>query len=123
MDRVTNNIWDKKLKEEYINSVSFPENLPISKSIKDIKKTILENQVIVCTGETGSGKSTQLPKIAISLGYGFNKKILITQPRRVEAKAISEKISTELVKGELFVGFKTRFENNIKKMKIFITQR
>ena len=54
--------------------MSFPENLPISKSIENIKKTILENQVIICTGETGSGKSTQLPKIAISLGYGFNKK-------------------------------------------------
>ena len=43
MGRVTNNSWDKKLKEEYINSVSFPENLPISKSIEDIKITILEN--------------------------------------------------------------------------------
>ena len=115
MGRVTNNFWDSKRKKEYINSVSFPEKLPIFKSIENIKQTILENQVIICTGETGSGKSTQLPKIAISLGYGFNKKILITQPRRVAAKAISEKISTELVKGELFVGFKTRFENNIKK--------
>ena len=115
MGRITNNFWDNKYKEEYINSVSFPEELPISKSIENIKKTILENQVIIFTGETGSGKSTQLPKIAISLGYGFNKKILITQPRRVAAKAISEKISTELIKGELFVGFKTRFENNIKK--------
>ena len=95
--------------------MSFPEKLPIYKSVEHIKKTISENQVIICTGETGSGKSTQLPKIAISLGYGFNKKILITQPRRVAAKAISEKISTELVKGEIFVGFKTRFESNIKK--------
>ena len=115
MGRVTNNFWDNKRKTEYINSVSFPEKLPIFKSIEHIKKTISKNQVIICTGETGSGKSTQLPKIAISLGYGFNKKILITQPRRVAAKAISEKISTELVKGEIFVGFKTRFENNIKK--------
>ena len=92
--------------------ITFPENLPIAQKSGLIKKTILENQVTVLCGETGSGKTTQLPKICLDIGLGIRGKIGHTQPRRLAARAVSQRIAEEL-NTELGneVGFKVRFSD------------
>jgi ATP-dependent helicase HrpA len=90
--------------------ISFPEDLPIAQKSDLIKKTILENQVTILCGETGSGKTTQLPKICLDIGLGIRGKIGHTQPRRLAARAVAQRIAEEL-NTELGneVGFKVRF--------------
>ena len=92
--------------------IAYPENLPIAQKNELIKKTILENQVTVLCGETGSGKTTQLPKICLDIGLGIRGKIGHTQPRRLAARAVSQRIAEEL-DTELGkeVGFKVRFSD------------
>ena len=67
--------------------------LPVSQRVDDIKKVILNNQVIIVCGETGSGKTTQLPKICLDLGFGDKKIIGHTQPRRIAARSVAGKIA------------------------------
>ncbi len=92
--------------------ISYPENLPIAQKSDLIKNTILQNQVTVLCGETGSGKTTQLPKICLDIGLGIRGKIGHTQPRRLAARAVSQRIADEL-DTELGneVGFKVRFSD------------
>ena len=92
--------------------ISYPEDLPIAQKSELIKKTIMENQVTVLCGETGSGKTTQLPKICLDIGLGIRGKIGHTQPRRLAARAVSQRIADEL-NTELGneVGFKVRFSD------------
>jgi len=92
--------------------VTFPENLPITAKLNDIIHTIKRNQVIIISGETGSGKSTQIPKMCLEAGRGITGKIGCTQPRRIAATTIARRIAEEL--GEEIgrsVGYKIRFRD------------
>ena len=89
---------------------SYPKALPISARVEDIKKNIDENQVVIICGSTGSGKTTQLPKIVLDLGQGRFGRIGCTQPRRLAATAMAKRVASELdVECGEQVGFHVRF--------------
>lgn len=89
-----------------------PGGLPIASLWDEIATSINQNQVIVVTGETGCGKTTQLPKIAIAAGQGDNARIVCTQPRRVAAVSIARRVSEEMSPiGANLVGCKIRFRD------------
>lgn len=90
--------------------VVYPEQLPVSARRAEIARAISEHQVVIVAGETGSGKTTQLPKIALELGRGRDGQIGHTQPRRIAARTVAERIADELgtTIGEL-VGYQVRF--------------
>lgn len=77
----------------------YDEELPVSARREEIKKAIRENQIVVLCGETGSGKSTQLPKICLELGLGVRRLIGHTQPRRIAAISIANRLAQELAMG------------------------
>jgi len=89
-----------------------PADLPIAAVWSDLAEAIRRHRVVVVRGETGSGKSTQIPRIAASLGLGIEGRIVVTQPRRIAARAIAARIAAEC-KVELGggVGYRTRFED------------
>nr|WP_316644599.1 ATP-dependent RNA helicase HrpA [uncultured Roseateles sp.] len=98
--------------------ITFPESLPVSERREDIARAMSEHQVIIVCGETGSGKTTQLPKIALALGRGranTGKLIGHTQPRRIAASSVAKRIAEELKSplGEV-VGFKVRFQDRLQ---------
>ncbi len=92
-----------------IPKIDFPEILPVSAKREDIATAIQNNQIVIVCGETGSGKTTQIPKICLSIGRGINGLIGHTQPRRIAARTIAFRIADEL-KSELgqAVGYKIR---------------
>jgi ATP-dependent helicase HrpA len=92
--------------------VSYPPELPVSARRDDLLAAIRDNQVVVIAGETGSGKTTQLPKICLELGRGVRGVIGHTQPRRLAARTVAERIADELgvPLGEA-VGFAVRFSD------------
>ncbi|MEO7194131.1 MAG: ATP-dependent RNA helicase HrpA, partial [Pseudonocardiaceae bacterium] len=95
--------------------ISYPPALPISRHIAEIGAAIREHQVVVVAGETGSGKTTQLPKICLELGRGIQGTIGHTQPRRLAARTVAERIAEELevpVGGP--VGWKVRFTDHVR---------
>ena len=94
----------------------FPANLPINERAEEICKLIEENQVIILCGETGSGKTTQLPKLCLKLGRGTYGMIGHTQPRRIAARSVASRIAEEL-NTELgtSVGYKIRFNDKLSK--------
>ncbi|HEV7656086.1 MAG TPA: ATP-dependent RNA helicase HrpA [Mycobacteriales bacterium] len=93
-----------------IPAVSYPPQLPISARRDDILAAVRDNQVVVIAGETGSGKTTQLPKICLELGRGVRGVIGHTQPRRIAARTVSERIAEELgVELGSAVGYQVRF--------------
>ena len=91
----------------------FDNTLPVHEKLEEIKKAIAENQVTIICGETGSGKTTQLPKICLELGRGVAGLIGHTQPRRLAARSVAERIAEEL-KSEIgsAVGYKVRFTDH-----------
>jgi ATP-dependent helicase HrpA len=95
-------------------ALSYDEALPVNVRRAEIGAAILKHQVVVVCGETGSGKTTQLPKICLEVGRGLNGLIGHTQPRRIAARATATRISEEL-KSELgrHVGFKIRFTDKV----------
>ncbi|MFL9906080.1 ATP-dependent RNA helicase HrpA [Paraburkholderia sp. RL17-337-BIB-A] len=101
-----------------IPPITFPEALPVSGRREEIAKAIAQNQVVIVCGETGSGKTTQLPKICLELGRGLGAGgtglIGHTQPRRIAASATGRRIAEELGTpfGEV-VGYKVRFTDNL----------
>jgi ATP-dependent helicase HrpA len=103
-------------KEQTLQSppeIRYPEELPVSQRRAEIKHLIAANQVVIVCGETGSGKTTQLPKMCLELGRGLNgQSIVHTQPRRLAATATAKRIAQEL-NSELgqWVGFKIRFQD------------
>lgn len=93
---------------------SFPSELPVSQRLHEIQKLIIENQVVILCGETGSGKSTQLPKICLSLGRGVSGYIGHTQPRRLAARSLATRVAQELdSKTGEHVGYKVRFSDRV----------
>src|SRR5450830_1866036 len=96
--------------------ITYPEDLPVSGRREEIAKALTENQVIIVSGETGSGKTTQLPKICLELGRGQKGLIGHTQPRRIAASSTAKRIAQELNSplGE-HVGFKVRFTDTLSK--------
>jgi ATP-dependent helicase HrpA len=97
-----------------VPTISYPEHLPVSQVREDIAAAIRDNQVVVLAGETGSGKTTQLPKILLELGRGRAGYIGHTQPRRIAARAVAERVAEELDTelGDL-VGYTVRFHDQV----------
>ena len=98
--------------------ITFPESLPVSARRDEIAQAIAQHQVVIVCGETGSGKTTQLPKIVLQLGRGkanSGKLIGHTQPRRIAASSVAKRIAEELKTplGEI-VGFKVRFQDRLQ---------
>ncbi len=92
--------------------LDFPEQLPISSHVEEITEAIENNQVVIVAGETGSGKTTQLPKICLAMGRGTQGQIGHTQPRRLAARTVAERIAEELnVKLGEEVGYQVRFDD------------
>jgi ATP-dependent helicase HrpA len=94
--------------------LAFPDQLPVSRRRDDIAAAIREHQVVVVAGETGSGKTTQLPKICLQLGRGIRGMIGHSQPRRLAARTVAERISEEVGRplGEA-VGYQVRFTDKV----------
>ncbi|AJC57461.1 ATP-dependent RNA helicase HrpA [Streptomyces sp. 769] len=95
-------------------AVSYPEELPVSQKRDDILAAIRDHQVVIVAGETGSGKTTQIPKICLELGRGVQGLIGHTQPRRIAARTVAERVAEELKTplGEA-VGWKVRFTDQV----------
>ncbi|MBL7258401.1 ATP-dependent RNA helicase HrpA [Paractinoplanes lichenicola] len=90
--------------------ISYPESLPVSQRKDDIAAAIRDHQVVVVAGETGSGKTTQIPKICMELGRGVRGQIGHTQPRRIAARTVAERIAEEVGRPlGTTVGYKVRF--------------
>lgn len=97
-------------------TISYPASLPVSARREDIKKAISENQVVIVAGETGSGKTTQLPKMLLELGFGERGIIGHTQPRRLAARTVAERLAEELdVNIGEEVGYQVRFTGEVSK--------
>src|SRR5215470_6435708 len=93
-----------------VPAVSYPPELPVSQRKAEIAAAIRDNQVVIIAGETGSGKTTQLPKICLELGRGVTGQIGHTQPRRIAARTVAERIAEELgTEVGAAVGYKVRF--------------
>ncbi|MBC3251120.1 ATP-dependent RNA helicase HrpA [Serratia fonticola] len=94
--------------------ITYPESLPVSQKKQDILAAIRDHQVVIVAGETGSGKTTQLPKICLELGRGVKGLIGHTQPRRLAARTVANRIADELetpLGGS--VGYKVRFNDQV----------
>lgn len=95
-----------------VPTVRYDDSLPIAAKRDEIKKVLAEHQVLIIAGETGSGKTTQLPKICLELGRGQHGLIAHTQPRRIAARSVAQRVAEELATplGGL-VGYQVRFED------------
>lgn len=99
-----------------VPTITYPAQLPVSARQEEIAAAILANQVVIVAGETGSGKTTQIPKICLDLGRGVNAMIGHTQPRRIAARSVAERIAQELgtkVSKESIVGYQVRFTDEV----------
>ena len=95
-------------------AISYPETLPVSQKKQAIADAIRDNQVVIVAGETGSGKTTQLPKICLELGRGVRGLIGHTQPRRLAARTVADRIAAELETSlGGCVGYKVRFNDQV----------
>ncbi|WP_327728895.1 ATP-dependent RNA helicase HrpA [Streptomyces sp. NBC_00487] len=104
-----------------VPAVSYPEQLPVSQRKDDIAAAIRDHQVVIVAGETGSGKTTQIPKICMELGRGVRGMIGHTQPRRIAARTVAERVAEELRTplGEA-VGWKVRFTDQVNPDATFV---
>ncbi len=96
------------------HNISFPSELPVCERREDIRQAIADHQVVIIAGDTGSGKTTQIPKICLSMGRGRESRIGHTQPRRLAARTVAQRIAEELgsTLGDL-VGYKVRFNDKV----------
>ncbi|MFJ5595303.1 ATP-dependent RNA helicase HrpA [Streptomyces noursei] len=101
-------------RREAMPAVSYPPELPVSQKKDEILAAIRDHQVVIVAGETGSGKTTQIPKICLELGRGVRGLIGHTQPRRIAARTVAERVAEELKTplGEA-VGWKVRFTDQV----------
>ncbi|MEV5462913.1 ATP-dependent RNA helicase HrpA [Streptomyces cellulosae] len=104
-----------------VPEVRYPEQLPVSQKKDAIAEAIRDHQVVIVAGETGSGKTTQIPKICMELGRGVRGMIGHTQPRRIAARTVAERVAEELDTplGEA-VGWKVRFTDQVDPEATFI---
>ena len=104
-----------------VPAVSYPEQLPVSQKKSEIADAIRDHQVVIVAGETGSGKTTQIPKICLELGRGVRGMIGHTQPRRIAARTVAERVAEELDTplGEA-VGWKVRFTDQVNQDGTFV---
>ncbi|GAA2956743.1 ATP-dependent RNA helicase HrpA [Kitasatospora cinereorecta] len=102
-------------------ALSYPEQLPVSQKKDEILEAIRDHQVVIVAGETGSGKTTQIPKICMELGRGVRGMIGHTQPRRIAARTVAERVADELKTplGEA-VGWKVRFTDQVNPDTTFV---
>ena len=99
-----------------VPAIVYPEELPVSARREEIAAAISEHQVVIVAGETGSGKTTQLPKICLELGRGITGMIGHTQPRRIAARSVAERIASELgtpIGPGGVVGYQVRFTEEV----------
>ena len=103
-------------RKSLVPKITYPDDLPVSQRRDDIAATIRDHQVVIVAGETGSGKTTQLPKICLDLGRGVTGRIGHTQPRRIAARSVAERIAEELNTdlGEA-IGYQVRFTDRSSK--------
>ncbi|MFH8732674.1 MULTISPECIES: ATP-dependent RNA helicase HrpA [unclassified Streptomyces] len=101
--------------------ITYPEQLPVSQKKDEIADAIRDHQVVIVAGETGSGKTTQIPKICLELGRGVRGMIGHTQPRRLAARTVAERIADEMDTplGEA-VGWKVRFTDQVSPDATFV---
>ena len=102
------------LTDAAVPTITYPDALPVTARKDDIAEAIRDNQVVIIAGETGSGKTTQIPKICLDLGRGRRGFIGHTQPRRIAARTVAERIASELDQkiGES-VGYAIRFDDRV----------
>ncbi|MBQ1120782.1 ATP-dependent RNA helicase HrpA [Streptomyces sp. B15] len=102
-------------RREALPPITYPQQLPVSQKKDAILRAVRDHQVVIVAGETGSGKTTQIPKICMELGRGIQGVIGHTQPRRIAARTVAERVAEELGSqlGEV-VGWKVRFTDQVK---------
>ena len=102
------------LREAARPAITYPENLPVSQKKQEILEAVRDHQVVIVAGETGSGKTTQLPKICMELGRGLKGLIGHTQPRRLAARTVANRIAEELQSEPGgCIGYKVRFSDHV----------
>ncbi len=107
---------DLARRQALVPGIVYPEELPVSQRRADLAEAIRSHQVVIVAGETGSGKTTQLPKICLELGRGVTGMIGHTQPRRIAARSVAERIAEELrVDLGTAVGYQVRFTDHSTK--------
>jgi len=113
--KIAASIQHRQARLENLPEQNYPDELPVSRRRDDIAAAIRDHQVVIVAGETGSGKTTQLPKICLGLGRGVAGFIGHTQPRRLAARSVATRIAEELGTplGEA-VGYKVRFSDHTK---------
>jgi len=110
VEQIDRSILRAQTRRKYLPTPTYPLELPVSARREEIAKAIRDHQVIVLCGETGSGKTTQLPKICMELGRGVFGIIAHTQPRRIAATSVAKRIAEELsVPLGREIGYKIRF--------------
>ena len=111
---IQSSIDQREFRLTNLPKVSYPESLPVSQKKDVILEAIRDNQVVIIAGETGSGKTTQIPKICLELGRGVSGLIGHTQPRRLAARTVANRIAEELDSslGET-VGYRVRFTDKV----------
>ncbi|MPS47981.1 ATP-dependent RNA helicase HrpA [Methylobacillus sp.] len=112
--KVQTSLQRRQLRQEQLPKPEYPAELPVSARKDEIAQAIAKHQVVIVSGETGSGKTTQLPKICLELGRGVAGLIGHTQPRRIAARSVASRIAQELKSplGEA-VGYKVRFNDRL----------
>ncbi len=111
---IKKSIDEKQHKINNLPKITYPEGLPIAQNAAQIAQAINEHQVVIIAGETGSGKTTQIPKICLELGRGVEGIIGHTQPRRIAARTVANRIAEELnTQLGAQVGYKVRFNDQV----------
>ncbi|MCE2881781.1 MAG: ATP-dependent RNA helicase HrpA [Planctomycetaceae bacterium] len=109
-DALARSIAERERRKGLVPAVSYPPELPVTAALDALREAISAHQVVVVAGETGSGKSTQLPKLCLELGRGVAGQIAHTQPRRIAARSVARRVAEELgVRLGGAVGVKVRF--------------
>ncbi|PAV27004.1 ATP-dependent RNA helicase HrpA [Tamilnaduibacter salinus] len=101
---------ERERRADLVPALSYPDVLPVSERVEDIRRVIAGHQVVIIAGETGSGKTTQIPKICLEAGRGQRGLIGHTQPRRIAARSVADRIAEEV--GESVgnrIGYQVRF--------------
>ncbi|CAG9001324.1 MAG: hypothetical protein CENE_03342 [Candidatus Celerinatantimonas neptuna] len=112
--KIEHSIEQAERRRSLIPQLDYPSELPVTANKDEIAKAISENQVVIIAGETGSGKTTQLPKICLELGLGTRGLIGHTQPRRLAARSVTSRLAEELhVSVGEQVGYKIRFTDQV----------